>query len=144
MADLKALTLTQPWATLVALGVKRYETRSWKTNYRGLLAIHAALTMTPMAHEFTRECVAQGWFDWQTAFTLPRGAFVAVVDLLSCHATKDMQPRSREAAVGDWSPGRWAWELRLVQRFEAIEARGRLGLWTVPADLAGLVLGDAL
>jgi hypothetical protein len=39
---LKALTLTQPWAQLVALGAKGIETRSWKTDYRGDLAIHAA------------------------------------------------------------------------------------------------------
>lgn len=39
---MKALTLTQPWATLVAIGAKRIETRSWATSYRGPLAIHAA------------------------------------------------------------------------------------------------------
>lgn len=39
---MKALTLWQPWATLVALGVKTIETRSWSTSYRGPLAIHAA------------------------------------------------------------------------------------------------------
>jgi len=39
---MKALTLYQPWATLVAIGAKRIETRSWKTNYRGPLAIHVS------------------------------------------------------------------------------------------------------
>jgi activating signal cointegrator 1 len=39
---MKALTLTQPWATLVAIGAKHIETRSWETLYRGPLAIHAA------------------------------------------------------------------------------------------------------
>lgn len=39
---MKALTLTQPWATLIALGAKTIETRSWATTYRGPLAIHAA------------------------------------------------------------------------------------------------------
>lgn len=39
---MKALTLWQPWASLIALGIKRIETRSWSTNYRGPLAIHAA------------------------------------------------------------------------------------------------------
>lgn len=44
---MKALTLYQPWAQLVALGVKSIETRSWSTSYRGPLAIHAALTTKP-------------------------------------------------------------------------------------------------
>ncbi len=39
---MKAISLWQPWATFVALGVKTIETRSWKTSYRGPLAIHAA------------------------------------------------------------------------------------------------------
>ena len=39
---MKALSLTQPWATLVAMGAKRIETRSWATSYRGPLAIHAS------------------------------------------------------------------------------------------------------
>jgi activating signal cointegrator 1 len=39
---MKALSLWQPWASLVALGIKTIETRSWETKYRGPLAIHAA------------------------------------------------------------------------------------------------------
>ena len=38
---MKALTIIQPWATLLAAGKKRIETRSWKTNYRGEILIHA-------------------------------------------------------------------------------------------------------
>lgn len=45
---MKALTLTQPWATLVAIGAKRIETRSWSTTYRGPLAIHAAKGLGPV------------------------------------------------------------------------------------------------
>lgn len=39
---MKALTLWQPWASLIAVGDKTIETRSWSTKYRGPLAIHAA------------------------------------------------------------------------------------------------------
>ena len=39
---MKAITIHQPWARLIAKGIKRYETRSWRTNHRGLLAIHAS------------------------------------------------------------------------------------------------------
>lgn len=39
---MKGLSLWQPWATLVGVGLKRVETRSWATSYRGPLAIHAA------------------------------------------------------------------------------------------------------
>lgn len=39
---MKVLTIKQPWATLVALGVKDIENRTWKTNYRGRIYIHSA------------------------------------------------------------------------------------------------------
>lgn len=40
--DIKVLSLKEPWATLIASGVKKIETRSWKTTYRGELYIHAS------------------------------------------------------------------------------------------------------
>lgn len=56
---MKALTLRQPWASLVALGVKTIETRGWSTSYRGPLAIHAAATVTGLRSiEFDYE---DGW-----------------------------------------------------------------------------------
>lgn len=39
---MKAISLWQPWASLIAAGVKSIETRGWPTNYRGQIAIHAA------------------------------------------------------------------------------------------------------
>jgi hypothetical protein len=45
---MKGLTLTQPWATLIAIGAKRIETRSWSTSYRGPIAIHAAKGLGPV------------------------------------------------------------------------------------------------
>ena len=39
---MKVLTLKQPWATLVAEGIKKYEFRSWKTHYRGKILIHTS------------------------------------------------------------------------------------------------------
>jgi hypothetical protein len=91
---MKTITLTQPWATLVAIGAKRIETRSWSTSYRGPLAIHAA--KGPGAH---------GWMQLQhmcrnvdpfastlahliegehVADRLPLGAVVAVAELVDC------------------------------------------------------------
>ena len=43
---MKAISLWQPWATLIAVGAKRLETRSWESRYQGELAIHAAKRWT--------------------------------------------------------------------------------------------------
>jgi hypothetical protein len=39
---MKVISIIQPWATLIAIGEKKFETRSWSTKYRGELAIHAS------------------------------------------------------------------------------------------------------
>lgn len=39
---MKAITIKHPWASLISLGMKSIETRSWATKYRGPLAIHAS------------------------------------------------------------------------------------------------------
>ena len=51
---MRCLTLTQPWATLVAVGAKKIETRGWKTAYRGPLAIHAAKVWPKQARDICR------------------------------------------------------------------------------------------
>lgn len=40
---MRCITIRQPWATLIALGEKEFETRSWRTAYRGELGIHAGM-----------------------------------------------------------------------------------------------------
>ncbi len=51
---MKALTLQQPWATLIAEGHKRVENRTWQTAYRGPLAIHAGLKVDPAGLDLAR------------------------------------------------------------------------------------------
>lgn len=57
---MKAITIWQPWASLIACGVKQYETRSWPTKYRGPIAIHAAamdmVRRQPMKKELCVPC----------------------------------------------------------------------------------------
>ena len=125
---MKALTLTQPWATGVALGWKGYETRSWRTSYRGELAIHAAMGFPKYARDFATTERTLG----RIPERIPRGAVVCVVKLLDCRPAEEVagEVSAIERLYGDYSPGRWAWQLQLVRVFEEpIPARGALGLW---------------
>lgn len=87
---MRAITLWQPWASLVAIGHKRIETRSWSTRYRGPILIHAAKRYPPVHSvpgfgiynqtdgvRMLRSSDGR-WFD------LPLGAVVAVADLDAC------------------------------------------------------------
>lgn len=92
---MKALTLTQPWATLVAIGAKRIETRSWRTNYRGLLAIHAAAGWNASDREFVRTELVQTAFAGRVPLprdpdALPRGVVIATCQLVDCVPTDDL------------------------------------------------------
>lgn len=129
----RALSLWQPWATLIALGAKQYETRSWATPYRGLLAIHAAKrTIQPAEIDswIGGTLARHGYGDLRR---LPLGAVLCVVRLVDVLPTEQVwhEVSWQEIAFGDYSPGRYAWQLEFVERFEPpIPARGAQGLWT--------------
>lgn len=156
---MKAISLHQPYASLIAAGVKKVETRGWATPYRGLLAIHAAKRWT------SRELLAlvnlRGKFSAvleSVVETPPLGALVAVARLVDCRAMT-LRPypggivigeqTELERAVGGWAPGRYGWVLEDVRRLDPpIPLRGRQGLFDVRGtDLpyeAVVRLGEAL
>jgi hypothetical protein len=149
---MKAITLHQPWATLIALGEKRIETRSWPTNYRGPIAIHAAKTMPAYAREFCgqRETVELLEHYGLEAEGLPLGAVLATAKLVDCvkfSSATGRLVRDRgvitnvrtvvaysvgpdEHLYGDFSEGRFGFVLEdMTPLPEPIPARGFQGLW---------------
>jgi len=88
---MKFLTIRQPWASLISLGVKRIETRSWSTSFRGPLAIHAGKAkpsrdLVRMGQWLTRWDYGEGRYAMSDGLgkwvALPLGAVVAVCDLI--------------------------------------------------------------
>ena len=125
---MKALSLWQPWASYVALGMKRYETRSWGTDYRGPLAIHAARRELGMTERLllSRRPLPYG------SGEMPFGALVATCELVDCLRMTPAIVGDRpplELELGDWRVGRFAWVLVNVVRIEPFFAPGSRGLW---------------
>jgi hypothetical protein len=150
---MKALSLTQPWASLVALGQKTVETRSWPTRYRGWLAIHAAkgladLTVPAFEDLCHREpfyaalAPVYGTGGAIATDQLPRGQIVAVCRLVDCCRVDTIKPVSYpERAFGNYAPGRWAWQLAAIHILPmTVPARGMQGLWDWDAPPAVLAL----
>jgi hypothetical protein len=126
---MKALSLWQPWASLIAAGVKRHETRHWTTPYRGLLAIHAAKTLD-LAGAPEILCGAVFGLNWAR---LPLGADAVRVQGDVTHADRE---------AGNFAMGRFAWRIDNVRPLRTpIPAVGRQGLfnWTPPDNLEGLL-----
>jgi hypothetical protein len=148
---MKALSLTQPWATLIAIGAKRIETRSWATPYRGILAIHAATAMPPDCREFAyadpagKVLTDAGILLGGDCAALPRGAIVAVAHLVQVWPTRgfwdrnsvrDLPPATHEEDFGDYAEGRYGWLLTdVVPLSTPIPCKGALGVWEVPLDV---------
>jgi hypothetical protein len=133
----KALSFWQPWAALIARGVKADDTRDNYFDYRGPLAIHAAKTVD-VAGAPTELCDQALGLNWRDSVV--RGAFVAVCELVDCvpaHALYPSLTRANQAA-GNFAPGRWALRLANVRVLRRpIPAIGRQWLfnWTPPEGL---------
>lgn len=158
---MKALTLYQPYASLIACGVKTIETRSWYTSYRGPLAIHAAKTVPEAWRDdfdflFERYkdelrrvadlyLLEDGSFDLR----LPVGGIVALAELKQCLPTDDthddlgylfddgesVRVPDNDLLTGNYAVGRFGWMLANVRALEfPILCKGKQGLWTPGAD----------
>jgi hypothetical protein len=139
--QIRALSLWQPWASLMAIGAKKIETRSWPTDYRGLIAIHAAqkwdrdLRDQCLAHPFCDRLFDDGHYENSTK--LPRGGFVAVGKLRHClSTTRDARfipsEKSDEFWFGDYSEGRFMWVFDEIWKLSSpVYAIGQRNLWTL-------------
>lgn len=150
---IRAITIHQPWATLIAIGEKQYETRGWPTKYRGLLGIHAGKRIDKDAceHESIKSVLAEHGY---TVDNLPTGAVVAIAELTECWAVsrclrgdvvlekdggntmREDPIRKREEAFGWYDDGRFAWELTDIKQLpRPLLAKGQQGLWKWDAVL---------
>ena len=166
---MRALTLAQPWASLVARGAKRIETRSWRVDCEGFgwLAIHAAappwrkMDGKAMAKDDVSLALlgALGVGRYADLPALPFGAIVAVARPGRCLPVGKLQLDEVETPfktslvdgssachawterdLGDYRLGRWAWMLDGMQPLpDPVPARGRQGVWRVPDDVAAAV-----
>jgi hypothetical protein len=161
-----AITIYQPWASLIISGAKRFETRPWKHSYIGRLAIHAgAKRPFDTLNGFDIEII----FAMGRAFgleetridtiiqfldELPRGAVLGTTEHIGCRTIDRIEemryspqetgcwdggrwidPTNDELLLGDWTPGRFAWEQTDPKKFDdPIRARGRQGLWNWESD----------
>ncbi|NPV68430.1 MAG: ASCH domain-containing protein [Anaerolineae bacterium] len=129
---MKTLSIRQPWAELILQGRKTIELRTWRTNYRGPLLIHAGGNVEYDA------CAAYG-LDPEV---LVRGALVGtveVVDMVTFNHASFAALRNEHLDPGEWPGDLVGWRLANPCRLPApIPLRGRLGLFEIPDEvLAG-------
>lgn len=148
---MKCLTVMQPWASLLVGGFKQHETRSWKPEYRGLVAIHAARKLDPVLVELCHQEPFRSALlrlGYKGPAELPRGyviGIVELVDILSTNRIGPMDISEEERKFGDFRPGRYAWKMANPTRLPLpFVMSGRLGLFEInlpdsPASTAPLL-----
>lgn len=121
---MKALSVRQPWASLIASGAKTVELRTWTTRHRGPLVIVSSSRPRQNPQALV-ECPA----------LQPLGALVCIVDLVDCRpAVLDVDELRACTRFAD--PRTLAWDLLLLERFDgSVRALGRLSLWDINDSL---------
>lgn len=123
---LKVLTLRQPWATLVAEGIKKYEFRSWKTKYRGKILIHAG---TGIDKEDMKKYENMN-------LKFPSRRIIAIVEIEDCLELDEQLNKKiiakKNVAYGNKIRTGYAWKLKNVKKINyGKEVNGQLGLWNI-------------
>jgi hypothetical protein len=134
---MKALTISQPWANLIASGLKFVENRTWATSYRGPLAIHAgkgSQYLTP-----------------QQLAMYPTGCVVATCELVACVHIDQLREKANiegypqqicdkskktitEVLLHDFTEGPYLWILEDIRPIQDYEIRGAQGLWNIELE----------
>jgi len=135
--------------------MKRFETRSWRTPYRGLVAVHASKDFPRKYRSLCyedrhfRQALRLHDYDVISATEiypeLPTGQIIGVASLSRCVPTSDVRDTIGldESAFGDFGPGRYAWEFEWAERLpHPVPAKGMLGLWSLEQADRENVLGQ--
>lgn len=124
---MKVLTVKQPYATFIAEGIKEYEFRTWKTNYRGEFYIHAGLGKNIESMRKFKELELK----------YPAGMIIAKAFLEDCievndefrEILKEKNPKLYSHVINDSEWKGFAFKLSRVEKINPIPAKGKLSFW---------------
>lgn len=124
---MKVLTIREPFATLIKDKVKIYETRSWKTNYRGEIYIHAAKIRSKASNVSIASTYLKSKENPEHIICkcLLKDCIYMDEDFIS-----EVKKNKEEYNSGHYEVGRFAWQLEVIEVLkEPIYAKGQLGIW---------------
>ena len=124
---MKVLTIREPFATLIKDKVKIYETRSWKTNYRGEIYIHAAKARSKASNANIASTYLKSRENPEHIICkcLLKDCIYMTEEFI-----QKIKTETNESDYGLYEVGRYAWKLELIEVLEEpISAKGKLGIW---------------
>ncbi len=130
---MKVITVKQPFASLIAEGLKEYEFRTWRTKYRGKILIHAGKSIDKLA--------MQKFACYNLDY--PTGCIIAIADLSDCikiesEERKFLEEKNPLVYSGVIKHPEWqgyGFKLENVQKVQEIYLNGKLSLWDFEGDI---------
>lgn len=129
---MKVLTIKEPYATFIMNNLKQIETRSWKTNYRGEIYIHAG-----KSKQFIKNIHSEKVISLMNKYDMNYGKIICKAKLVDCvymteeFINKIKQEKPEEFELGIYQVGRYAWILKDIEKINpSIEAKVKLKIWT--------------
>ncbi len=153
LKHMKAICLHQPWASLMAYGIKRNETRGRAWMFRGDVAICATQMISNHVYSPEMEAMIVLWGHRRLFgnhanvrdlyHSLPRGAVVCVVEKTGCLSTNYAPPEltAIERAVGNYNRNRFYFPTTNCRRLaRPVPVIGHQGVFELPDDVLAKVL----
>lgn len=131
---MEALTILEPWASLIAANKKHIETRNWETKYRGKLFIHAGKGKVP---EELQSSIDDMQLCLSSIESHP-GNILAECNLVNCIKMDDkfirtIKKNEFEYDAGVFTVGRYAWILADIRQFNVpVPCIGHQRIWRIP------------
>ena len=124
---MKVITIKQPFASLIAEGIKEYEFRTWKTKYRGEILIHAGKSINKEAMKKYEKY----------NLNYPTGCIIAKANLTDCikidkearEMLKEKNPLVYSRVIKDIEWDGYGFKIENVEKIEPISLNGKLSLW---------------
>lgn len=147
---MRALSIHQPYASLIIKNMKLHETRSWRPHEDMIgetIAIHASKTRKTLDKFFSEKeqdtgsmsrCIALMRIEDLYVTHRPFGAIIGtarISDVIACGGPNTHRISVLEKTLGDWSQGNFAWKLSHVYPIQPIPWKGQQGWFNVPDDI---------
>lgn len=116
---MKAISIRQPWASLIVAGVKDIENRSWPTNYRGKVLVHASKKIDKKAMDIVAKMgMPPAYMDTIREYT---GGIIGEVEITDCVKKHN----------SDWFEGPYGFVLQNAKPLTFVPLDGKLGIFEV-------------
>lgn len=127
---MKVLSIKESFATLIKEKIKFIETRSWKTNYRGELYIHASITKSTLDYKNEDFMNLIEGLSYQPGYIICRCKLVDCIYMTEDYINNLKNNNYEEYICGLYEVGRYAWVLDDIEALDiSILVKGKLGIW---------------